>query len=208
MLHLITTAFILAGGLVGIALGLYGLAPAFFQGRLERLRRFRLATAHGWDDDPGMYEIDGADEDDDYLAAVDALQHERGAFGLPSAWQHAAPASPAPFLEEVEAHVRSPNLGDDVEANEPEPAALALSAATRARLELDKVLRGPEPGDEDEEVLEIFREVLPAGRTAQGRARSAAMEGMDSRDVRMRDLLAELRWTLRTLPRPREAPQR
>ncbi len=86
MAEQVTTGFIPLGGLVGIALGLYGLAPAFFGARLKRLRE---AAASAWLGDDEAEGEDGFDQAFDPL--VGSRRREHSLFGLPAAWRDPDP---------------------------------------------------------------------------------------------------------------------
>jgi hypothetical protein len=216
MVEQITTAFIILGGLVGIALGTYGLAPAFFHHRLAnlRLRRRDAGADDDWPEDIALEfeDEDGARLDQAYGVLVDSRRREKGLFGLPSAWQEApAPAReafdsspPIPSLPalpdttfdareflEAPAFAEAPQLATAIAENAP-PAEAAAAEAWDAS-----------------EMLDIFREALPDSRTREGRLRSIAIETADVRDVSMKDLLADARWTVRALLKtPREVRAR
>lgn len=210
MVEQITTAFIILGGFVGIALGTYGLAPAFFHSRLANLRLHRrdAAADDDWPEDIALEseDEDGARLDQAYGVLVDSRRREKGLFGLPSAWQE----PPAPAREAIDTSPPLPSLpalpeaifdlGELVEAPPAFAEAPLLAAATGA----DALLAEPAAGEpwDAREMLDIFREALPDSRTREGRLRSIAIETANVGDVSMKDLLADARWTVRALLKP------
>jgi hypothetical protein len=177
----LTTGFIVLGGLVGVALGLYGLAPMFFQ---ERLQRLRTAIESGWpgneDDfeDPGWQRLDAA-----YGMLVDSRRRETSLFGLPAAWNQPQPQEPAPLMTSVGDIVRELNRASPAQevVVEEAPQVFATAAADGE----DEV---------EAETLEIFREVLPPPPSVAVRTRDVL--GVDAvQPVRMVDVLADARWT-------------
>jgi len=195
MAEQVTTAFIVLGGIVGIALGLYGLAPTLFQGRLQRLRAaMQTAWADRFDeDDSGEERFDAA-----YGLLVDSRRREHSLFGLPNAWRDTAPSSPEPpaaiatDLPEVAQQLRplSTFASEDQVAALPRVEALALAG------DLDDE-------EAEQEVLDMFRESLPAPASASSRTR-AALGPEAVPEVRISDLLVDARWTAFALMTSRE----
>ncbi|HXG03419.1 MAG TPA: hypothetical protein VNO23_08425 [Candidatus Binatia bacterium] len=180
-----STALIVLGGLVGVTLGLYGLAPVFFK---DRLRRLKSAVGPGWSEDEGPDTADPEWQrlDAAYGLLVDSRRRESSLFGLPSAWHQPAAEVAPPGPEDA-----------DAEAFED-----VLSPATPLAAFVQRPLPEPEPDVEDE-TLEIFREVLPPPRSVAVRARDAiGAEAVGP--VRISDLLADARWTAFALLRRQE----
>jgi hypothetical protein len=190
----LTTGFIVLGGFVGIALGLYGLAPVFFQ---QRLKRLRTAIESGWPgseedfEDPEWERLDAA-----YGMLVDSRRRESSLFGLPTAWNQAQTAEAAPQVVPVADIVRElarASQAEDAEA-ESEPAPLLAATLDDAEDEVPA------------ETLEIFREVLPPAPSVAVRTRDVL--GADAvQPVPIVDLLTDARWTAFALLKRREVPQ-
>jgi hypothetical protein len=209
MLHQIITAVMVLAGITGVALGLYGLAPAFFQKRLSRLSG--AADTYDWDA-AETYEDDDKDGfSQAYEMLVDTPRRAAGLFGLPGAW--AAPPKPvtpsqaSDFGLRPEAFSEQPDAPADVGRYDPEgeaepgaqPQPQLASEASWATEPPSAAIELEVP-PELEGVLDIFREVLP-DRAQSERARLAAIEGADAANLSIRDLLAEARWTRRIFSR-------
>jgi hypothetical protein len=180
-----STALIVLGGLVGVALGLYGLAPVFFK---ERLRRLKSAVGPGWSDDEGLDTADPEWQrlDAAYGLLVDSRRRESSLFGLPSAWHQPAASIAPPSLEPADGEAFA-----EVLSPAPLPLAVGLKQPE------------PEPPEVEDETLEIFREVLPPPPSVAVRARDAiGAEAVGP--VRISDLLADARWTAFALLRRQE----
>ena len=197
MAEQVTTAFIVLGGIVGIALGLYGLAPTLFQGRLQRLR---AAMQTAWAD---RFDEDDSDEGEErfdaaYGLLVDSRRREHSLFGLPNAWRETAALSPEPAaavatdLPEVAQQLRplSTFASEDQVAALPRVETLAMAG------DLDDE-------EAEQEVLDMFRESLPAPASASSRTR-AALGPEAVPEVRISDLLVDARWTAFALMTSRE----
>jgi hypothetical protein len=194
MAEQLTTGFIVFGGLVGIALGLYGLAPVFFQ---QRLKRLRTAIESGWPgsaedfEDPEWERLDAA-----YGILVDSRRRESSLFGLPTAWNQAQTPEPAPQAMPVADIVRELARASQAEDGEVELEAVPVLAAALDDAE-DEVAA---------ETLEIFREVLPPAPSVAVRTRDVLGAGA-VQPVPIVDLLTDARWTAFALLNHREVPQ-
>lgn len=190
MFEQLTTISIVTGGILGMAFGIYGIAPMFFRGRLQR----RTAARPVWgeyEDDP----LDGDHDDDDYESGgrfalvMEARRRAQTHFDLPQAWQ-SAPLDSAPR--------RTPDLHlEHAARQEPSGHHDWLSApidTDGGPRPLDPIL----PPEELDEVLDIFREVLPREPSLASKT-LAAFGGNDGASVRIQDLLADARWTVRSL---------
>ncbi len=180
MFENLTTAFIVLGGLVGIALGLYGLAPALFPRRLGKARE----ALYGWEPD---YE----DPEEQPLPDFSAMDNYRAPAGetfvLPSAWRGTAEEGLAaePTLAPVFAAIAEEAEG--AEPFVPLPEIIPPFAAPEAR---------NDAAPELDEVLDIFREVYPDARPTPGRR---ALSTTGEKPVSIAELLADARWTAMAL---------
>jgi hypothetical protein len=212
MVEQITTGFVLIGALVGIGLGLYGLAPTVFRRRLRKLRD-RLAVESGEGETEFCDDDEYVDEDNlsgAYGFLVDSRRRSRSLFGLPSAWRDAPAVAMA-----VEADTADEPLVDPlllVAAAEPplrptlraawlEPAPEAARSNAPEAPQVDPASEGQDANDQ---MLDIFREVLPDNRTFAGKARANAVDSARLTDVPIRDLLADARWTAMSILRGRQ----
>jgi hypothetical protein len=180
------TAVIVAA-LALIGLGAYGLAPTLFKSRLAHLRRG--TTEDEWE----AFDENEFDAAPYVAPSLPPLTvHAPASFAMPRAWDPGpasallSPSGSSASAKAVwdapeESHVESGETSDDAE-------------------------EWPED-DEADEVLDIFREVLPA--RAPGEERRAALLQAEQGRVSITELLADARLTARAvLGRPSGAFQR
>jgi hypothetical protein len=187
---------VILAALALIGLGAYGLAPTLFRARLGRLQRGSVQD--DWAEEDDWAEADDLGDDLGPGSVIDPSLLPQGrrvaaSFLMPRAW------APGP----------GPTVLSSVASSTGATADWAASAGP-GRAETDNASEDAEDGPENEEadeVLDIFREVLPV--RSPGEERRVTLFQAEQGRVSITELLADARLTARAvLERPSGALQR